>query len=273
VNNWTADRTLIWKTPHAKHFGVTPDISALLTFHFYEPLCYLDVEAPAQISRENAGYWLGVANNVGDALTFKILTDNTETVVYRSVVRSRNDYNGINKRILHNPNLDPDVQLHGNNKNLQYSTHHPMTQGRPLPMATLQPPSTLNEPRDTTRQPEASTDDFPSDSPTSTGRPSQRIGEADGIAFVLVILRIPTSLNPSKALDLIGTHLTVNIGIQIGMIFSTRQSFDAMSPLLENHGKNIVRGNRTPDHDNCKTQYTLFQHPPLSGAWRCHQTK
>jgi hypothetical protein len=44
VNNWTADRTLRWKCPHTKRFGVTPDISVLLSFHFYESVYYLDME-------------------------------------------------------------------------------------------------------------------------------------------------------------------------------------------------------------------------------------
>jgi hypothetical protein len=43
VSNWTADRTLRWKCPYTKRHGVTPDISALLSFHFYEPIYNLDV--------------------------------------------------------------------------------------------------------------------------------------------------------------------------------------------------------------------------------------
>jgi hypothetical protein len=62
VNNWAADRTLGWKCPSAKRHGVTPDISALLSFHLYEPVYHLDVEEPAP-----------VVHNVGDALTSHIL--------------------------------------------------------------------------------------------------------------------------------------------------------------------------------------------------------
>jgi hypothetical protein len=85
VNNWTADRTLRWKCPHTKRFGVTPDKSALLSFHFYEPVYYLDIEEPTPYTKEKAGYWLGVAHNVGDALTYHILTDDTQQVIQRSV--------------------------------------------------------------------------------------------------------------------------------------------------------------------------------------------
>jgi hypothetical protein len=97
---------------------VTPDISALLSFHFYEPIYYLDIEEQTPYSKEKAGYWLGVAHNVGDALTYHILTDDTQLVIQRSVIRSRNDRHGINKRVSFDPNLDPAVTLHEDNQNV-----------------------------------------------------------------------------------------------------------------------------------------------------------
>jgi hypothetical protein len=96
---------------------VTPDISALLSFHFYEPVYYLDIEEPTPYSKEKAAYWLGVAHNVGDALTYHILTDDTQQVIQRSVVRSRNDIYGVNKRVSFDPNQDPAVTLHKQNQN------------------------------------------------------------------------------------------------------------------------------------------------------------
>jgi len=63
------------KTPIEKAFGVTPDISALIQFYFYQPVMYLDTNKPSYPnSRELFGYWVGVAENVGDALTYTILT-------------------------------------------------------------------------------------------------------------------------------------------------------------------------------------------------------
>jgi hypothetical protein len=44
VNNWTADELLGWITPFEKRHGYTPDISALLCFHFYEKIFYLDFD-------------------------------------------------------------------------------------------------------------------------------------------------------------------------------------------------------------------------------------
>jgi hypothetical protein len=51
VNNWITDPGLGWKTPFQKRHGITPDISALLAFHFYELIYYLDVEAPFPTSK------------------------------------------------------------------------------------------------------------------------------------------------------------------------------------------------------------------------------
>jgi hypothetical protein len=60
-----------------------------------------------------------VAHNVGDALTYHILTDETQTVIQRSVIRSRNDRHGAeNKRVTFDPNLDPVVAVHEDNQNV-----------------------------------------------------------------------------------------------------------------------------------------------------------
>jgi hypothetical protein len=59
-----------------------------------------------------------VAHNVGDALTYQILTDETQTVIQRSVIRSRNDRHGENKRVTFDPNLDPVVAVHEDNQNV-----------------------------------------------------------------------------------------------------------------------------------------------------------
>jgi hypothetical protein len=57
--------------------------------------------------------------NVGDALTFKILTDDHETTIFRSVVRSASPRAPVNQRILFDPNLDPSVQQNRDNQNLE----------------------------------------------------------------------------------------------------------------------------------------------------------
>ena len=88
INNITAHETLNWRTPKEKRHGVTPDISAYTHFTFWEPIYYLNVEKTYPESRELAGRYLGVAENEGDALTFKILTDDTHQEITRSMIRS-----------------------------------------------------------------------------------------------------------------------------------------------------------------------------------------
>ena len=95
IHNVTSDETLKWKTPHSKRKGETPDISAYMQFHFYEKVYYLDPTAVFSDTKELPGYWLGVADNVGDSLCYNILTAHKRTVLERSVVRSaeRGDQN------------------------------------------------------------------------------------------------------------------------------------------------------------------------------------
>jgi hypothetical protein len=80
-------RKQIGMTPFQKRTGVTPDISALLQFSFWERVLFLDHEASFPSSKERSGYWCGIAENVGDALTFKVYDDQTGIVLARSVVR------------------------------------------------------------------------------------------------------------------------------------------------------------------------------------------
>ena len=55
---------------------------------------------------ERPGYFVGFADNVGDALTFKILKNDLTTVLHRIVVKSEADASHRNKRVL----FKPDVQ-------------------------------------------------------------------------------------------------------------------------------------------------------------------
>ena len=72
-------------TPCKYSGGDTPDISAL-QFKFYEPLLYLNPESSFPNSSEACGRFLGIAENVGDCMTYWILTKK-KTVIARSTVR------------------------------------------------------------------------------------------------------------------------------------------------------------------------------------------
>ena len=64
-----------------------------LHFSFYEPVYYRidssepDLNFPSS-SNEKKGYWVGFADNQGDSLTWRILTEDTQKIIIRSGVRS-----------------------------------------------------------------------------------------------------------------------------------------------------------------------------------------
>jgi len=62
-------------TPHRFRHGVTPDISSMLQFNFYKPVLYYDHEESWPSSKERSGGWAGIAENIGDCLTYWILDD------------------------------------------------------------------------------------------------------------------------------------------------------------------------------------------------------
>ena len=93
VLNHLASPTLQSICPVQALEGTTPDISFLLHFSFYEPVYYRidssepDLNFPSS-SNEKKGYWVGFADNQGDSLTWRILTEDTQKIIIRSGVRS-----------------------------------------------------------------------------------------------------------------------------------------------------------------------------------------
>ena len=79
--------------------GETPDISNLLQFEFFEPVYYYDPSVPFPASKECLGHFVGIAENVGDTMTFKVLTDDTQEVIARSTIRSATLGATVNKRL------------------------------------------------------------------------------------------------------------------------------------------------------------------------------
>ena len=86
--NATASPALGGLTPLQALTGQVPDISHFLHFSFWEPIYYKvdesgpDHRFPSQ-SNEKRGHWVGFAENKGDQLTWKILTDDTNTIIIR----------------------------------------------------------------------------------------------------------------------------------------------------------------------------------------------
>ena len=93
VLNHLASPTLQGICPVKALEGTTPDISFMLHFSFYEPVYYRidssepDLNFPSS-SNEKKGYWVGFADNQGDRLTWRILTEDTQKIIIRSGVQS-----------------------------------------------------------------------------------------------------------------------------------------------------------------------------------------
>ncbi len=70
--------------------GITPDISILLLYTFYQPVYYAthNQSFPSQ-SEERAAYWVGFGEHCGDAMTHKLLDKESQKIIYRSAVRPK----------------------------------------------------------------------------------------------------------------------------------------------------------------------------------------
>ena len=87
--NHIACTALDGKIPLLALTGITPDISIILLFTFYQPMFYAtyDQNFPSE-SEGRAGYWVGFGEHCGDAMTHKILYHDTKKI-YRSAVRPK----------------------------------------------------------------------------------------------------------------------------------------------------------------------------------------
>ena len=79
ILNHIASKTLEWRTPIEVAFGITPDISALVQFSFYEPVYYY-ASNPFPTTKELPGRFLGITKNFGDALTNWVLTQSNQVI-------------------------------------------------------------------------------------------------------------------------------------------------------------------------------------------------
>jgi hypothetical protein len=113
VHNLSVNRQLNWKIPKQVSRGETgtPDISHILIFYWFEPVLYLDPVSKFPETTERPGYFVGFADDVGDALTFKILKNDLDTVLHRSVVRSAADASHRNRRVSFKSDVQESLKL------------------------------------------------------------------------------------------------------------------------------------------------------------------
>ena len=100
--NHIACNALDEKIPLLDLTGITPDISIIRLFTFYQPVFYAtnDKNFPSE-SEERAGYWVGFGEHCGDALTHKLLDHDTQKIIYRNAVRPKKSSTPNHRRAPH----------------------------------------------------------------------------------------------------------------------------------------------------------------------------
>ena len=88
ILNHIACGALNGSIPLLVSYGITPDISIMLLYTFYQPAFYAthDQHFPSEM-KERAALWVGFGEHYGDAMTHKLLDKITQKIIYRSVVR------------------------------------------------------------------------------------------------------------------------------------------------------------------------------------------
>jgi hypothetical protein len=108
IFNDLANQSIDWQTPLQLLTGEATDISILLLFTFYEEVYYSKTTTsfPSK-STEELGNFAAFGEHVGDAMTFIILTRDTNKFIYRSNVQYAEKH----------PNLQisPDGEVDANN--------------------------------------------------------------------------------------------------------------------------------------------------------------
>ena len=97
ILNHLSCKALDGNVPLGMLYGVSPDISIILLYTFYQPVFYATHnQSYPSVSEES---WVGFGEHVGDALTHKLLDDDTKKILYRAAVRP-SDSAHPNKRLV-----------------------------------------------------------------------------------------------------------------------------------------------------------------------------
>jgi hypothetical protein len=105
ILNRVSNETLDGKAPYSVLHGNDPDISMIPLYTFYQ-VVYFKHYGPEHFpskSPEAAGRFVGFAETMGHALTFKVLRDSTSQILYRSRLRTALEEGEENLRAQSNP--------------------------------------------------------------------------------------------------------------------------------------------------------------------------
>ena len=88
ILNHISTASLGGQVPLQVLYSVTPDMSVILLYTFYQPVFYAtqDQHFPSD-SEERAGFWVGLAEHCGDSLTHMVLDAVTLKIIHRSALR------------------------------------------------------------------------------------------------------------------------------------------------------------------------------------------
>ena len=83
--NLTSCESLKGQIPLTKLYGVTPDISILMMYTFYQSVYYASHnQSFPSTSEENHAFGVGFGEHVGDAINHKLLDSSSNEIIYRS---------------------------------------------------------------------------------------------------------------------------------------------------------------------------------------------
>ena len=82
ILNHLSCEVLAGNVPLGMLYGVSPDISIILLYTFYQPVFYATHnQSYLSASEERAAHWVGFGEHVADALTHKLLDDDTKKIL------------------------------------------------------------------------------------------------------------------------------------------------------------------------------------------------
>ena len=92
IMNIVALESLRWRTPYEILFRYTPDISMIYIFKFYNNVCVKRYKSQGgndfpSSSNELSGKFVGFQEHVGHKMTYKIITNDTQNIIYQSRVK------------------------------------------------------------------------------------------------------------------------------------------------------------------------------------------
>ena len=98
--NHVSCESLKGQIPLTNLYGVTPYISILMMYTFYQSVYYASHnQSFPSTSEEKHAFWVGFSEHVGDAITHKLLDSSSNKIIHRSAVHPADDIHP-NKRLL-----------------------------------------------------------------------------------------------------------------------------------------------------------------------------